>query len=93
MFILFLFLLAFGTVATLLWSGFQLFEQQEDPLADRLEELQAHAMVAGARAERRKGGGGFLNSFLYIVSLLPGGDEYLRDTERELAQAGKRLTM
>jgi tight adherence protein C len=84
------FIAAFGTVVVILWAGFQLFTVQEDPLADRLEELQAHAVVTGNPIRRRKGGGGFLNSFLYVISLIPGADEYLNDTEKELAQAGIR---
>ena len=84
------FLLAFGTFVALVWSGLQLFQEKEDPLGDRLEELQAHAMVAAARTPRRKGGGGFVNSFLYIISLLPGGEDWMADTEKELAQAGIR---
>jgi len=81
----------FTTVAALLWSGYFLFREQEDPLGDRLEELQAHAVVSSRQgAPRRKGGGGFFNSFLYVVSLAPGGDGWLRETERELAQAGIR---
>lgn len=84
------FVLAFATLAALFWSGMLLFRQQENPLADRLEELQAHAMVNTARQVRRKAGGGFMNSFLYVVSLVPGVDDYLDDTEKELAQAGIR---
>ena len=83
------FLLMFATLIALLWSGFELFRDQEDPLADRLEELQTHAMARVSYAPRRRGGG-FLNSFLYLVSLVPGGDGWLRDTEQELAQAGVR---
>ncbi|MEP6535075.1 MAG: type II secretion system F family protein [Bryobacteraceae bacterium] len=82
--------LAFGTFVALVWSGMQLFQEKEDPLGDRLEELQAHAMVAAARTPRRKGGGGFVNSFLYIISLIPGGEDWMNDTEKELAQAGIR---
>ncbi len=84
------FLFAFATLAALAWSGIMLFRSQDDPLGDRLDELQAHAMVAVQRQPRRRGGGGFLNSFLYVISLIPGGDDWLRDTERELAQAGVR---
>ncbi|MBI4875815.1 MAG: type II secretion system F family protein [Acidobacteria bacterium] len=84
------FIFAFGTLAAILWSGFMLFQNQDDPLGDRLEELQAHSVVPAQRQPRRKGGGGFLNSFLFIVSLVPGGDDWLRDTEKELAQAGVR---
>ena len=84
------FLLAFSTFVALVWSGLELFQDKEDPLGDRLEELQAHAMVASARAPKRKGGGGFVNSFLYVISLIPGGEDWMGDTEKELAQAGIR---
>src|ERR1700736_1607991 len=84
------FAFAFVTLAALMWSGYELFRDQEDPLGDRLEELQAHAIVTNHRGPRRKGGGGFLNSFLYFVSLVPGGEEWIRETEKELAQAGIR---
>ena len=84
------FVFAFLTLAVLAWSALELFREREDPLGDRLEELQAHAMVSTQRVARRKGGGGFLNNFLYAVSLVPGGEEWIRDTERELAQAGVR---
>ena len=84
------FLLAFGTLVALAWAGLRLFSAQDDPLGDRLDELQAHAMVSATRQPRRRAGGGLLNIFLYIVSLAPGGEEWLRDTERELNQAGIR---
>jgi tight adherence protein C len=85
------FLALFATVGVLLWSGYLLFRVQDDPLGDRLEELQANAVATSSnRAHRRRGGGGFFNSLLYFISLVPGGDEWLRDTERELAQAGNR---
>ena len=79
----------FATLAALVWSGFELFRDKEDPLGDRLEELQAHAMARSARAPRRRGGG-ILNNFLLLISLVPGGDGWLHDTERELTQAGVR---
>jgi tight adherence protein C len=84
------FLFAFLTLGALMWSGHELFRDREDPLGDRLEELQTHAMVGGNRTPRRKAGGGFLNSFLYFVSLFPGGEGWLREVEKELAQAGIR---
>jgi tight adherence protein C len=85
------FLLTFATLSVLGWSGYELFRVKEDPLGDRLEELQAHAMATKSTAEsRRRGGGGFLNSVLYYISVLPGGDSWLGDTEKELAQAGVR---
>lgn len=84
------FALAFATLSAMLWAGIQLFGNQEDPLGDRLEELQSRAMVTSGRALRRRAGGGFLNSFLYLISIVPGGEDWLRDTEKELAQAGIR---
>jgi tight adherence protein C len=85
------FLLTFATLVALSWSGYELFRVKEDPLGDRLEELQAHAMATKSSAEaRRRGGGGFWNSLLYYISLIPGGDTWLGDTEKELAQAGVR---
>lgn len=85
------FLWAFVTIVALAWSGYELFRVKEDPLGDRLEELQAYAMATKSTAEsRRRGGGGFLNTFLYYISLFPGVDSWLRDTEKELAQAGVR---
>ncbi|MSV27641.1 MAG: type II secretion system F family protein [Bryobacterales bacterium] len=86
---LFFFLIAFATLAALLWSGYTLISRRDDPLADRLEELQSNAMITASRVGRRKGGG-FLNGFLYAVSLVPGGDDWLRDHEKELNQAGVR---
>ena len=83
------FLLAFTTLSAMIWAAIQLFGNQEDPLGDRLDELQSHAMVSSARTQRRRGGG-FLNTFLYLISLVPGGEDWLRGTEKELAQAGIR---
>ena len=82
------FTLMFATISALIWSGFELFRDHEDPLADRLEELQAHAIATVGNASRRRGG--FLNNVLYTISLAPGGEGWLHDTERELAQAGVR---
>jgi tight adherence protein C len=83
------FVLIFTTVVALIWSGVELFRNREDPLADRLEELQSHAIARVGPAQRRRGGG-FFNNFLYLISLLPGVEGWLRDVERELAQAGVR---
>lgn len=84
------FVFVFGTIATLVWSSLNLFTAREDPLADRLEELQSNAMLTAARTQRRKAGGGFLNGVLYLLSLLPGADGWIRDNERLLKQAGVR---
>jgi hypothetical protein len=39
------FLIAGGTLTLILWFGFEIFRNQEDPLGDRLEELQSQALV------------------------------------------------
>ena len=83
------FLFAFATVATLIWSGMELFRNQEDPLGDRLEELQSSAMVVATRAPRRPTGGGFVNNFLYLLGLI-GLDGWMKESQRELNQAGYR---
>jgi tight adherence protein C len=46
-------------------------------------------MAGGTLALRRRGGGLF-NTLLYVISLVPGGDGWLRDIERELMRAGIR---
>src|SRR5688572_1066415 len=84
------FLFAATTLTAIVWSSVELLKRREDPLAERLEELQASAESAVARAHKRQAGGGFLNQFLYVLSMVPGLDDYLTDTEKELAQAGIR---
>ena len=85
------FLMTFATLATLIWAGVELLAVRENPLADRLAELQSNAMVStSGRLLRRNGSGGFLNWVLYLVSVAPGGEDWLRDTEKELSQAGLR---
>jgi tight adherence protein C len=83
------FTLMFATLAVLGWSGYALVRSRGDPLEARLEELQAHAMSRTGRAARRRGGG-VLNGFLYLLSLLPGVEQWLRESEQELAHAGVR---
>src|SRR5205809_5655943 len=85
------FLMTFATIGTLVWAGVQLLQVEENPLASRLQELQSSAMVTSvARSPRRTGKGGFLNWVLYIISVIPGGEEWIRDNEKELNQAGVR---
>jgi len=84
------FLFTGATLSLLIWTGMELFRNQEDPLGDRLEGLQSQAMVVAARAARRKRTGRGLDRFLYLVGLVPGGDDWMRGTEKLLSQAGVR---
>jgi tight adherence protein C len=85
------FFVALGiTFTVMLWSGAELFQSQEDPLGDRLEELQSQAMVVASRTTRRTRGGTGLDRVLYVVSLFPGGEDWIRGTERLLHRAGMR---
>jgi len=86
-----LFFLAAGlTISVLAWCALKLFEPREEALEDRLIELQSSASATADRAAKRQAGGGFWNSFLFGVSMIPGLEDYLTDTEKELAQAGIR---
>jgi len=56
------FVLTFVTVAVLAWSGLSLLRNPEDPLADRLEELQAFCREAR------------IDAVQFFVNILPGKD-------------------
>jgi tight adherence protein C len=84
------FLITGMTLSLLAWSGIELFGAREDPLGDRLEELQAHALVATSRTSRRKRTGGGIDRILNLVSVVPGGDDWIRGNEKLLTQAGVR---
>jgi tight adherence protein C len=86
-----LYFLAFAiTLSALVWSGIELFSPKEDPLADRLDALQKVGGVSTTqRGPKRRRGGGFWESILYFVSAL-GGEDYLRDIEKSLREAGIR---
>jgi tight adherence protein C len=85
------FIFAFLTVAALLWSTYALFSREESPLEQRLDDLQMNTLSSAPRApKRRSAEGGVLGMFLYLVSLVPGGDGWIRDHEKELSQAGIR---
>ncbi|SPF56154.1 Type II secretion system protein [Candidatus Sulfopaludibacter sp. SbA4] len=79
-----------ATLTVLFWSAFELTQTREDPLGDRLEELQSQALVATQRTARRKTSGRGLDRILIPVSAFPGGDDWLRGTEKLLARAGIR---
>jgi tight adherence protein C len=83
------FLFAFATMAALVWCVMELFKNQEDPLGDRLVELQSNAMVVAARTPRRPTRGGFVNNVIYMLTLV-GLDGWMKDTQKELNQAGMR---
>jgi tight adherence protein C len=69
----------------------ELFRDQEDPLGDRLEGLQSQALVVSSRiSTRRKPTGNGLDRVLYIISLVPGGEDWMSGTEKLLKQAGSR---
>ena len=59
-------------------------------MSDRLEGLQSQAMVVAARATRRKKSAQGLDRFLYLIALVPGGEDWMNGTEKLLAQAGIR---
>src|SRR5437764_6898465 len=84
------FVAAGATLSLLLWSGAEIFRAQEDPLGDRLEELQSQALVAAQRTARRKIGGTGLDRILSLVGMVPGGEDWMRGSDRLLRRAGVR---
>ena len=84
------FVLTGATLTVLFWSGFEFTATREDPLGDRLEELQSQALVAVQRTARRKTSGRGLDRILNIVAAFPGGEDWLHGTERLLHRAGIR---
>ncbi|HLK62825.1 MAG TPA: type II secretion system F family protein [Bryobacteraceae bacterium] len=84
------FLLTGTTLSVLLWTCVELFRTQEDPLGDRLEELQSRALVVAQRTARRKTSGRGLDRILVLVGQVPGGEDWLHETERLLSRAGIR---
>jgi len=80
-----------GTVLTLLvWLAMELLRNREDHLGDRLEELQSQAVAAAPRTVRRKSSGRGLDRFLNLAGMVPGGDDWMRGSEKLLTQAGVR---
>ena len=84
------FLLLGGTLSLLLWSGTEIFGDQEDPLGDRLDELQSQSVVASQRTGRRKLGGSGIDRVLGVIAIFPGAEDWLRGSERLLHRAGVR---
>jgi hypothetical protein len=90
---IFFFLIAGATLSLLLWSGIELFRNQEDALGNRLEELQSQALVVAKGATRRKNTGRGLDRILFLVASVPGGDDWIRGSEKLLNRAGIRRKM
>jgi tight adherence protein C len=85
------FLLTGSTLSLLIYTSYELFRAQDDPLADRLEGLQSQAIVVSSRTTtRRKRSGTGLDRVLYLIGLVPGGEDWMTGTEKLLAQAGVR---
>src|SRR5262245_8835491 len=92
------FTLCFATLVAMIWSGIHLLGgangEDSSPLDDRLDELTAAGGAAQvvSRGSRRRytASGGVLNLLMYLISLFPGGEDWLRDNERELGAAGVR---
>ena len=84
------FVLAGATIAALMWSGHLLFKPDENPLADRLTELQLSGLTRATNERQRRGSRGFLNGFLNFVTSVPGGEDWVKGNEKRLRQAGYR---
>lgn len=83
------FTLTFATLAALFWTGYHLLHSQEDPLADRLSELQS-ASSAAASERASRSGRGFLNRYVRALAAIPGGEDWIKGSEKRLRQAGYR---
>jgi tight adherence protein C len=87
----FLFFLVAGSVFSfLLWSTLEFFQADDHPLEERLDELGSQAMVATARTPKFKTTSTGLGRVLYFVSIVPGGADWMRGSERLLHRAGFR---
>jgi tight adherence protein C len=84
------FVLLGATLSLLAWSGTEIFGDQEDPLGDRLDELQSQALVAAQRTARRKLGGRGIDRVLGAIAIFPGAEDWLRGSERLLHRSGVR---
>jgi tight adherence protein C len=82
------FVICFAVLVTLVWTGVQLLKPAEDPLADRLVELQNNGLVAAGKERIR--GRGFTGRLLRLIASIPGGDDWVRGSQKRLRQAGYR---
>jgi tight adherence protein C len=83
------FVFALATLVTLIWTANRLFATQADPLAERLNELRNNATAAQGELQRRSHRGA-LNRFLNMIGSIPGGDGWIKESEKRLRQAGYR---
>ena len=85
------FLLAFATMATLVWCGHGAAQEAGEPARRPAggTAVERHGGRPRARPRRRTGGG-FVNRVLYLVSIIPGGEDWIEGHEKELNQAGMR---
>ncbi|MEZ5398345.1 MAG: type II secretion system F family protein [Bryobacteraceae bacterium] len=87
------FILCFATVVALLWSGAHLLTTEENPLDDRLLDLQSASgapVTTQPSGPRRRATSGLAGQILYLVSMAPGGEDWLHETEAHLQAAGVR---
>jgi tight adherence protein C len=84
------FILALATILTLIWTGVELFTTHENPLEDRLNQLQNNAMTAAAGDRRPRLHGGPASRFLNMIGSIPGGEDWIKGSEKRLRQAGYR---
>ena len=82
------FVLAFAAIVGLVRAGVQLFHTEEDPLGDRMLELQNAAGVGGGRERRTTRG--WSGRFMGMVASVPGGEDWIKGSEKRLRQAGYR---
>jgi len=83
------FLLATATLGTLAWAGLRLLRPDEDPLGDRLVELQSAGPVGNGNRARRQTRG-FYGRFMRMIASVPGGEDWIRGSEKRLRLAGYR---
>jgi tight adherence protein C len=73
-----------------LWTGIELFRNQEDPLATAWKGCNRRPWWWPRAPRGASGPARGLDRFLYLVALVPGGDDWMNGTEKLLAQAGVR---
>ena len=83
------FILAFATIVTLVWTGVQLLQPNDDPLGERLGELRNSGMVGAGGSEAIRGRG-FTGRFVNAIHAIPGGGDWVKGSQKRLRQAGYR---